>query len=894
MAAKISFLEGFELGEEYLAASTSGTWSFDTTTVRTGTYSLKINPSSNRGYYSLAFSYDSAGEKDLTTAYTYWCVRFYFRFASAVAGDTVLADVGGDSVYLTSANKLKYSSTTGTEVLSTDTWYRIEIREDGSNVVTRINGTQDISVSTTGSSATLGLGQGSGTYTCEFYYDDVAISASDTSGDVDWIGAGGITLLAANANGTDTEWTGTYADVDEVPPNEDTDYWTTSSGGKEETANLENTSGKIYGTIKAVQGQIIIRAEGAGTDKWRFRHTDDGTSAELDQVTDGDTTYHAHCRCSDVDVGGSAWTTTALDAYEVGAATDGGASQEMRVTHVSAQVEHAGEAKAIGDFGSTTKRTMIDGFELGENGISNYQIGAAITWDTSTVRTGTYSQKVNPSAAAAYARYEVSWNADGTRSTTTFDFVTTRFYFRTTDATPSSDVNICSYEQSSALLKLKTTGYLDFDGTTGTNQLSDNTWHLIEIIYDSVWDKVFVKVDGNNDITDSISLSSQEYVYIGTTSSATCEHYYDDLAIFATDDPDQVGWLGDGEVKIMLPDGNSATDTDWTASAGNKNECVDEVPPNEDTDYVSTSTSGHAYSATTANLSGEDTINAVQGIGQFKQSSAGEAIDHHDLRVRYSSSTTDTTGDDSTSYAILGNCLNEAPDGSAWTPTILDSTEVGAVASGSVTHYCSHLSLHVDYVASAGATSTSDEFGAVIHGTTSGNSEYGATITGKIAESDSFGAVIDGQDSGDSEYDAVIHGTTSGNSEYDSVIFGKSSSNDEYDSIIWGKSSDSDSFESVIFGKSAPQTDSYDSVIYGWSSGNSNFQATTWGYSDDSDSYTATVFGKDSSDNSVSSITVLLMIIRLIFLSFTGPVRVTIRLTPVLTVLVQVHPAFSR
>jgi hypothetical protein len=689
-------LEGFEIGEEYLASSSpTGTWSLDTTTVRTGTYSLKINPSSSFGSYTLPFSFDSYGELD-TTALTYWSIRFYFQFGAAVSGDTpILSGLSGDTLYLTSASKLKYGSTTGTEVLSVDTWYRIEVREDGSNVVTRINGDQDISVSTTGSAGSVVLGATSGSYTCEFYYDDVAISASDTAGDVDWIGSGGITLLAANAAGDDSDWTGTYDDVEEVPPNEDTDYIYDTAG--DHTIALENTSGKIYGTIKAVQGQIIHKVESGQTDKYRFRHKDaGGTAVELDQELTGPTSYAAKCSCRDTDLDGAAWTAAVLDDYQVGGAIDGGNKAIIYITHISAQVEHAGEAKAIGDWGTTTKRTMIDGFEYGSNVIAGGTAG--VSYDTGTVRTGTYSGKVDVSSDTDYFSYKASWNGNGTKSSTTYDYISGRFYFRTTDATPSADTVIAKIGTTE--LELKTTGYLEISSTAGTNQLSDNTWHRIEFIYDAFWDYVFIRVDGNNDLTYSGTISADDDIQLGVTTSGTGTFYYDDVVFFATDDFDAAGWLGAGQVDMVYPDGDSATDTGWTASTGNKYECVDNAPYIT-SDYVYT-TAVEAYSATTANLSGVQTIYAVQAVGSSQDMSSG--TDTGSIRIRYSSSTSDTDAYNiPNSTTLLGKCDNKAPDDSVWTSSILDSTEVGVlkVAGTSDTIRCYSLALHVDYVYSA-------------------------------------------------------------------------------------------------------------------------------------------------------------------------------------------------
>ncbi len=80
--------------------------------------------------------------------------------------------------------------------------------------------------------------------------------------------------------------------------------------------------------------------------------------------------------------------------------------------------------------------------------------------------------------------------------------------------------------------------------------------------------------------------------------------YYDDIVL------DDANWIGNTKIQGIVPNG-AGTTTQWTPSAGNNWDCVDEVPPS-DSDYVSVNSVDQVDLYSASNLSG--TIGSIKCV----------------------------------------------------------------------------------------------------------------------------------------------------------------------------------------------------------------------------------------------------------------------------------------
>ena len=279
---------GMEMGDllEWDTVYTTGssTVTIEATTVRSGTYSLKLYGQGIGNAYA---------QHDLATAVSELYVRVGFRFdtnnkenAPAINFlDTAAAELG--TVYVGSDNVLHADIggsdvATGSTTMQVDTWYLLEARlkvDDSAGVFqVHVDGSSEISFSgdtKPGSTTTVGSVRFEGGVTwASFgttYLDDIAINDTTGTRDIDWPGEGHIVAYVPAAGGTYTDFSiggssppaNAYQAVDDIPANDGTDYVYSTTTGEQATFTSA-ASGLSTVTIKqvAVEGRF---AEGAAT-----------------------------------------------------------------------------------------------------------------------------------------------------------------------------------------------------------------------------------------------------------------------------------------------------------------------------------------------------------------------------------------------------------------------------------------------------------------------------------------------------------------------------------------------------------------------------------------------------------------------------------------------------
>lgn len=360
---------GAESGDTVDCRATGGTFSIQTSTVRTGTYALRTNPTGSGAGWVEIGAYDASGQHaaaSVATGYT----RFYFRYATK-------ATVIQERIFTinTNFNQLKFFATltaagtisvydanislitTGATILSANTWYRIEVKvgtgasgayELKIDGVSEVSGTADLHTNNWGV-IRLGKTLNMNTNTVDYFYDDVLID------DAGFPGAGQSVVLLPNANGSTAEWTGgtnssNYAEVDEVPHDTDTTYIKKSSAASQQhlVAFQDSSTISNLGTINSVKIGIRTREDSGGTASATFARIRNGSTDSDNSSNNGTTSYLQTFRVQNTDPNtSSAWSSGGLDSVE-GGVVDTASVSAVRCTSVLLYVDYVTAAAGSG------------------------------------------------------------------------------------------------------------------------------------------------------------------------------------------------------------------------------------------------------------------------------------------------------------------------------------------------------------------------------------------------------------------------------------------------------------------------------------------------------------------------------------------------------------------
>lgn len=226
-------------------------------------------------------------------------------------------------------------------------------------------------------------------------------------------------------------------------------------------------------------------------------------------------------------------------------------------------------------------------------------------------------------------------------------------------------------------------------GTT-TFALSAGLFYYIEmkvVIHDSTG-TFEIKVDGSSKLaltsqdTKNTSNATANEIRIGPagTVSAGSTYTWDDLYICDGQGSTNNTFLGDCRVDTVYPTGNGNS-SQLTGSDGNSTDnylLVDETSPNDDTDYVESSTAGNKDTYACGDISHTPTsIFGIQVLANAKKDDAGA----RSIATVTRSGSTDYDGATqalSTSYVYYSDIRETDPNtAAAWTKTNLNAAEHG-------------------------------------------------------------------------------------------------------------------------------------------------------------------------------------------------------------------------
>lgn len=378
-------------------------------------------------------------------------------------------------------------------------------------------------------------------------------------------------------------------------------------------------------------------------------------------------------------------------------------------------------------------RLYQTGFELNSatSGMEWQTSTGGFALSSTTVRSGSYAGRANPTASTRYMTH--------TFQSDTINTTYHRFYLNIA-TNPGATIAIWQYLDSGNTvafsLKLTSAGVLqmvnDISSATvlaSSSALSTATWYRVEVkIVDHATTsaEMELKIDGTvvSSQTGLSGVAGGGRFRLGAiTGTSSPDLFFDDVAVNDTTGSYQTGYPGDGKIIHLRP--NAAGDSaNWTAYAGSgaNYERVDEVTPDDATSAVQSRTTNQIddYGVDASGIGSTDTVNVV-AVGFRANRSAGTTSSTFNVRVKktasgtvsesatYTASTTtwrsNTTVDSNVTTYPLITYLD--PDAAAWTQTTLDSMQIGAkTVSGSGDRYVnlSAIWASVDYTPSTGLT----------------------------------------------------------------------------------------------------------------------------------------------------------------------------------------------
>lgn len=404
------FTSGFELNSILAGTEMSGTSNspgLSTTTVRSGTYALRIFGMSSGSPKGMGPIFASAAGDGP------YFFRAYFRFATLPSAENAIVLLNDATnfttpvAYITIDNggALRLYDEDGvigspSSALSTGTWYRIEMKLDrtpasgSEEIAARIDGV-DFASSTSRSLSTgvnvfwvggnlLSEAQTTG----EWFIDDIAVNDSNGSFENSYPGDGSVVYLRPNGAGDNTQWTrggsdsgANYSQCDETTPNDATDYVESNTADQIDDYDLEATPGAIGSgdTIKVVVANVRWRvADATGTDPSfvvRVKASSGGTVEESSAYTSNNANWRTNAQANNVppltlyDLPGAsttAWTKADLDTAQIGVRESVSDTHTIQVSNLFLIVEYAAAAPgggAVGPLlgGHLVKRGILQG-----------------------------------------------------------------------------------------------------------------------------------------------------------------------------------------------------------------------------------------------------------------------------------------------------------------------------------------------------------------------------------------------------------------------------------------------------------------------------------------------------------------------------------------------------
>lgn len=334
-------------------------------------------------------------------------------------------------------------------------------------------------------------------------------------------------------------------------------------------------------------------------------------------------------------------------------------------------------------------RIWMSGLEAGHMDVFNVAGGATIS--AAQVRTGAYSLSVGASAhyaVATFAANEVEiYGRIAIRPAYSSNSPSGNGVLQLLDSAGDAQVTI-QLQQLTCLLHVRRGDHVGtIIGSGGV--LHQNRWHCIELRLkvDNAAGVLQLKVDGTLVIdfagdTQATANANVRTFRIGRSTAPAgpwyaCWGYYDDIAFNDVAGGVNDSWIGRGGIPAIFPEG-AGNSTDLAPTAGANWQCVDEKPPNDDTDYVFDAVVDEHDSYETEDLPATGPVSAVQWLARAKSDLVGAPEIARILRIVGADYQGADMAIDAT-YDYYPEILDEDPDAGpgAWTVAAINGMEIG-------------------------------------------------------------------------------------------------------------------------------------------------------------------------------------------------------------------------
>ncbi len=377
------------------------------------------------------------------------------------------------------------------------------------------------------------------------------------------------------------------------------------------------------------------------------------------------------------------------------------------------------------------------GFEAGTNanqGNGGYETqpfaGGACSYDTGTVRTGTYSLKIDKVLTDfGGVRLPSTFNSDGTVTVSSGSFADLyiQSYFRYsvaptllyeeiievigTDGTP---IAALCFDNAGKLSIYNYNGAIFVQVAIGATVLSTNTWYKINLkitaggsgAYELKIDEA-AELSGSNSWTNTNNCMNSIIGASRDINGQSMTVFFDDCIM-----SDSSFITTDYGVKVIKPNANGST-MSWTAGGSPQDYTqVDDIPRGDVTSaFVLSPTTGNPNVAlfdmedcATVGITG--TIHSLRAVTQMREASSGTSASK--IRVHSGATDSDSSTRNGTTTATGQNrLLNTDPDtGVAWTLSGIDAVEIGAVENNAIGTRLGNAMGYVLYSPAAAATNT--------------------------------------------------------------------------------------------------------------------------------------------------------------------------------------------
>jgi len=318
-------------------------------------------------------------------------------------------------------------------------------------------------------------------------------------------------------------------------------------------------------------------------------------------------------------------------------------------------------------------RLFIEGFELGN--LNAWTVGSmGVSSSPPAGFSGayygnggftTYASLDIPTQTEIYMAMKYSWHTNSNGGLFSFkDSGGTNILSGRVDVTTGL-LSIRLGNQAASQIAISTTGFLPI-----------YTMRLVEVHYIPLnsGGVVQVKLDGVQEINFSgdstAGLENIETFRIGS-NGVDNRGYFDDIVL------DDADWIGNTKIQKLQISG-AGTTSEWDASAGNPEDCIDEIP-HSDTDYVSTNVADESITCACADMTGDVvSVKCLQLHGRMAYEGAPTPTKQK-LAIRVNGS--EYYGDDESPALTFGNfskiwSLNPN-DAAAWEEADINAIEIG-------------------------------------------------------------------------------------------------------------------------------------------------------------------------------------------------------------------------